>query len=185
MMPLEHCVARVRLVLGRVDELAERRRHNPSALGSSASRPWLDRDIACWDESGNERSSLSRNHDYMMALKPPSHPFLFDASARLRLRRRGRLQGRVRQEGHGPPTRAWAAVTSHLSAALELTTIEQHCLDHRRNDGVGHYTLFREGESGSRPPSPCATDIWSCRLTVSGCVLPICTTARSRRRPIC
>jgi mono/diheme cytochrome c family protein len=51
-----------------------------SALGSNASRPWLDRDIARWDESGNERSSLRRIHDYMMALKPPSYPFPFDAA---------------------------------------------------------------------------------------------------------
>jgi mono/diheme cytochrome c family protein len=51
-----------------------------SALGSGASRPWLDRDVARWDESGDERSSLRRVHDYMMALKPPPFPFPLDAS---------------------------------------------------------------------------------------------------------
>jgi mono/diheme cytochrome c family protein len=49
-----------------------------SALGTGVSRPWLDRDIARWDESGNERSSLRRIHDYMSALKAPPYPFPID-----------------------------------------------------------------------------------------------------------
>ena len=50
-----------------------------SALGNGASRPWLDRDVARWDASGDERSSLRRIHDYMMTLKPPPYPFPLDA----------------------------------------------------------------------------------------------------------
>jgi mono/diheme cytochrome c family protein len=50
-----------------------------SALGTGASRPWLDRDIARWEETGDERSSLRRIHDYVTALKPPRYPFPIDA----------------------------------------------------------------------------------------------------------
>lgn len=50
-----------------------------SALSAGASRPWLDADIAKWDQSGgSDQSNLRRIYDYMASLKPPPYPFSID-----------------------------------------------------------------------------------------------------------
>ena len=52
-----------------------------SALSDGASRPWLDRDVAKWDDTdARTMSSLRRVQNYIGALKPPPYPFAVDAA---------------------------------------------------------------------------------------------------------
>jgi mono/diheme cytochrome c family protein len=52
-----------------------------SAIGTGASRDWVDRDFARWNENDAERtSSLRRILNYISAVKPPAYPLPVDAA---------------------------------------------------------------------------------------------------------
>jgi hypothetical protein len=111
-----------------------------SALGDGASRQWVERDYANWDETDPRRvSSLRRVMNYIGALKAPKYPLTIDATLASNGASVYKAQCAQCHEQGG-------ARTGSVIPLAEIGT-DRHRLDMWTAESAGAYNAYGEGYS--------------------------------------